>query len=518
MGIMTGMFLAALEATVVATAMPTVIAALGGMRHYSWVFSAYLVASTVTVPVWGKLSDLYGRRSFYLVGVAIFLAGSILSGFSGSMFQLIVFRTIQGLGAGALIPLGMTIIGEIFTMEERARMQGLFSGVWGLASIVGPLVGGWITDEWSWRWVFFVNVPFGLAAGAIIGVALKEPKTHERHSIDWTGAVVLTTSVTLLLLAVVEGGGAGVSLLSTQNIGLLAASFVLLAVFVIVERRAREPIIPLDLFRNRIVSVAVVVGLFTGVAMFGAITYVPLFAQGARGVSATAAGSLLTPLMLAWVSMSIVGGPLLLRTGYRPMVLTGLTFLTTSFVVFWNFSRTTPRIWLVADLALMGAGLGLTMLTLLLAVQHAVPRRQLGIATSMNQFARSIGGAIGVAVMGAFLTVGLSTHLTEAARRSGGELSLVRARALAENPSALIDPAEREGLTPRSMLLLQESLSRSVRSVFLIGAVFSGLGFLVTLIWLPAKLGRLEVSMEDGERMVMAEMATLEPDSEPRAE
>lgn len=515
-GIMTGMFLAALEATVVATAMPTVIAALGGMRHYSWVFSAYLVASTVTVPVWGKLSDLYGRRSFYLVGVAIFLVGSILSGFSGSMFQLIIFRTIQGLGAGALIPLGMTIIGEIFTMEERARMQGVFSGVWGLASIIGPLLGGWITDQWSWRWVFFVNVPFGLAAGAIIGLALQEPKSHEKHTIDWTGAVVLTSSVTLLLLALVEGGG-GASLLSTRNISLLAASFILAAAFVVVERKAREPIVPLDLFRNRVVSVAVVVGFLAGVAMFGAITFVPLFAQGARGDTATAAGSLLTPLMLSWVSMSVVGGPLLLRTGYRPMVLTGLAFLTTAFVIFWNFSRTTPRIWLIADLILMGAGLGLTMLTLLLAVQHSVARRQLGIATSLNQFARSIGGAVGVAVMGAFLSFGLHAHLAAAAERSGGELSLARAEALADNPSALIDPAERANLTPRAMLLLQQSLGESVRTVFLIGAVFSALAFIVTFLWLPGKLGRLGVSFGEAEQMVMAEMTTLDADSEPGA-
>src|ERR671916_1698091 len=206
LGVITGMFLAALEATVVGTAMPTVIASLGGLSHYSWVFSAYLITSTVTVPVWGKLSDLYGRRLFYQIGIAIFLLGSVLSGVSTSMTQLIVFRAIQGLGAGALVPLGMTIIGDIFTIAERAKMQALFSGVWGLSSVIGPVVGGFITDQWSWRWVFYINLPVGLAAALIIHLALKEPKRHGRPSIDYAGALLLMASITLLMLALVEGG------------------------------------------------------------------------------------------------------------------------------------------------------------------------------------------------------------------------------------------------------------------------------------------------------------------------
>src|SRR6476620_1519948 len=217
-GVMTGMFIAALEATIVGTAMPTVIASLGGLNHYSWVFSAYLITSTVTVPVWGKLSDLYGRRLFYQLGIAIFLIGSVLSGLSGSMTQLIIFRAIQGLGAGALVPLGMTIIGDIFTLQERARMQAFFSGVWGLASVVGPIVGGFITDQLSWRWVFYINIPFGLAAALIIGLALKEPKRHERPAIDYAGAGLLTAAITLMMLALVEGGTSLETLLTTRNL------------------------------------------------------------------------------------------------------------------------------------------------------------------------------------------------------------------------------------------------------------------------------------------------------------
>lgn len=489
-GLMTGMFLAALEATIVATAMPTVIASLGGMSHYSWVFSAYLVASTVTVPVWGKLSDLYGRRLFYIIGIAVFLVGSVASGLSTNMLQLILFRTLQGIGAGALIPLGMTIIGEIYTLQERARMQGLFSGVWGLASIVGPLAGGFITDQLSWRWVFFVNVPFGLAAGLIMGLALEEEPRHGKRSIDYAGAVVLTSAVTMLLLALVSGGESGAPLFQPMKLALLAGAVILGFIFLQIEQRAMEPIIPLQLFSERTVSVAIGVGLLAGVAMFGAITYVPLFAQGARGDSATEAGSLLTPLMLSWVTMSIVGSRLVLRTGWRSMVLSGLGLMTVAFAVLWGIHPDSPSWWMVVDLALMGAGLGLTMLTLLLAVQQAVPRTQLGIATSMNQFARSIGGAIGVAVMGSVLSIGMHRQLLGAATASAGALPRELAQRLADNPSALIDPAAQQGLSPHVLALLRVSLATSLRTVFLAGAIVCAIAFIATLLWLPAQLGR----------------------------
>jgi EmrB/QacA subfamily drug resistance transporter len=479
-GIMTGMFLAALEATVIATAMPTVIASLGGMNHYSWVFSAYLLASTVTVPLWGKLSDLYGRRLFYQIGIGVFLIGSTLCGIATSMPQLVFYRTIQGIGAGALVPLGMTIIGEIFTLRERAKMQGFFSGVWGLASIIGPLVGGLLTDQISWRWVFFINLPFGIAAAVIMGLALKEEKSETRPKVDYAGAFTLTASITMLMLGLVEGGSLE-SLLRPRNLALFAGFAVFLYLFLRIERRVPEPIVPLDLFRNRAMVVGVVVGFLAGVGMFGAITFVPLFAQGARGDSATAAGSLLTPFMLSWVTMSIIGGRLLLRIGYRPMVIVGTILLTLSFAIFATFGPQTSYAFLVADLALMGSGLGLVMLTLLIAVQQSVARAQLGIATSLNQFARSIGGAVGVALMGAFLTVGLATNLRVAAEHSNGELSLQRADELAHNPSALVDPAARAQLSPATLDILQEALARSLRIVFVVGSILAGVAFFVSL-------------------------------------
>src|SRR5215204_1904434 len=250
LGVITGMFLAALEATVVGTAMPTVIASLGGLSHYSWVFSAYLITSTVTVPVWGKLSDLYGRRLFFQLGIAVFLVGSVLSGTAATMTQLIVFRAVQGLGAGALVPLGMTIIGDVYTVEERARMQAFFSGVWGISSVIGPVVGGFITDQLSWRWVFYINVPFGILAAVIMQLALKEPKRSERQAIDYAGAALSMASITLLMLALVEGGATLREFASARNVALLAVAAALGVLFIYVERRAQDPIVPLELFRH----------------------------------------------------------------------------------------------------------------------------------------------------------------------------------------------------------------------------------------------------------------------------
>jgi EmrB/QacA subfamily drug resistance transporter len=520
-GIMTGMFLAALEATVVGTAMPTVIASLGGLNHYSWVFSAYLITSTVTVPVWGKLSDLYGRRIIYQIGIAVFLIGSVLSGVSDSMTQLIVFRALQGLGAGALVPLGMTIIGDIFTLEERARMQAYFSGVWGFASVVGPIAGGFITDQLSWRWVFYINLPIGLITALILGLALKEPKRTARPAIDYLGAGLLMASITLLMLGLVESTSLS-SLLAPHNLALFAGAFVLAILFFYVEHRVADPIIPFQLFRNRVVSVSIIVGFLAGVAMFGAISFVPLFAQGALGATATEAGSLLTPLMLSWVGMSIIGGRLLLKIGYRTTAITGFIFLTLGFVFLSLFQPEMMRLWLYVDLVLIGAGLGLTMLTLLIAVQQAVPRNQLGIATSLNQFSRSIGGAIGVAVMGAVLSAGLATQLGEYASKENSGLSQEQAAALASNPNALIEPSARAGLSPEAFNALQSAMAGAIHNVFWIGTALAALALLVAFLFLPRSENEtVEPPDEEvcntstGERMIIAELTTIDPDHEP---
>jgi EmrB/QacA subfamily drug resistance transporter len=421
LGVLGGSFLAAIEATIVATAMPTVVAQFGGLAHYSWVFAGYLLTSTVTMPLWGKLSDLYGRRPFYLAAVSLFLVGSALSGAAQSMVQLIVFRAIQGVGAGGLLPLGMTILGDLYTLKERARTQGLFSAVWGLASIIGPLVGGYITEALSWRWVFYLNVPFGIVAAVLVGIALVEPPPRKAPRIDYLGALLMMASVALLMLALSQTGERGGALSPVQLLTMYGVAIVLGAAFVAVERRSPEPIVPLDLFADRLVAAVTVSGFLVGVAMFGAISYVPLFVQAALGGTAAEAGEALSPLLLGWVTMSIVTGRVLPRVGYRTMILGGLVLVTLGFVGLLQITHESPRLLLLMDLGLMGLGMGMTMLSLLLALQNAVPRDRLGVATSIGQFTRSIGGAIGVSMMGTIFSISL---------RSGGHtdpLALERA-------------------------------------------------------------------------------------------
>jgi EmrB/QacA subfamily drug resistance transporter len=521
-GVMLGMFLAALEATVVGTAMPTVIASLGGLDRYSWVFSAYLLTSTVTVPVWGRLSDLYGRRPLYLTAVVFFLVGSALSGASQSITQLIVFRAIQGFGAGGLIPLSMTITGDIYTVKERTRMQGLFSGAWGLASILGPLAGGFITDHWSWRWVFYINIPFGLAAAVVVGAALVEPKRAERPVIDYAGAASLTIAVTLLLIALVESGEPAVW---TNPLMLLtiAGAVVFGFMFVWAERRAKEPIVPFSLFRNRVVAVGSITAFMIGAAMFGAITFIPLFVQGTLGGTATEAGVLLTPFLLGWVVLAVVGGRLMFAIGYKTTILSGLIVLVISFGILSTFGQGTARALLLANMALMGSGMGLVMFALLITMQNSVDRSRLGIATSLNQFSRSIGQTLGVAVMGAVMTFSLTSHLEDIQHASGrSEAEVV---GIVHNSSALIDPIARAKLPPELLGAMASALGSALRNVFLVGMGFAALA-LLSGFWLPseavelagesAKLrDEIPSSPADCERLLMAEMTNTDPEHEP---
>jgi EmrB/QacA subfamily drug resistance transporter len=524
-GVMLGMFLAALEATVVSTAMPTIIAKLGGLGHYSWVFSAYLLTSTVTVPVWGRLSDLYGRRPLYLAGVMFFLIGSALSGASQSITQLIIFRAIQGFGAGALIPLSMTINGDIYTLKERARMQGLFSAVWGLASILGPLAGGFITDHFSWRWVFYINIPFGLAAAVVVGLALVEPKRTEKPIIDYGGAVWLTLAVTLLLLILVEGGDPRVW--SSPWMYALAAGFIIFSIlFVRTEQHAPEPIVPFSIFRNRVVAVGSLISFMVGASMFGAISFIPLFIQGTLGGTATEAGIMLTPFLLGWVMTAILGGQLIFQIGYRPTILAGLAILTISFAVLSTFGQTTPRWWLVATMATMGAGMGLVMFALLITMQNAVDRSHLGIATSLNQFSRSIGQTVGVAIMGTVMTISLASHISDIQRESG--IAEEEVNAVVHNSGALVDPiahAQMKAESPALVRALESALGDALRNVFLVGLGFSALA-LLSGFWLPSaelrsatradqQADKIPSSPAECERLLMAEMTTIDPDHEP---
>jgi EmrB/QacA subfamily drug resistance transporter len=481
-GIMVGIFLGAMESTVVATAMPTVVASLGGLEIYSWVFSGYLLASTVTIPLWGKLSDVYGRRRFYLLGIGLFLLGSVACGLSRSMTQLILFRGVQGLGAGAVLALGLTIIGDIYPFEARARMQGLFSGVWGVASIIGPFLGGLLTDHFSWRWVFFVNVPVGLLAAVMIGRFLRETKRPpvRASDVDVLGGAVLIATLTLLLLGVMGTGWQG-----RGRLALVVGAVGGLAIFGWIERRAQNPMVPLDLFANRIFRASFLTGLLAGMAMFGAITFIPLFVQAILGTDATAAGSVLTPFMLSWVLCSILGARLLLRYRVRAIVLTGGVALSIGFLSFAQLGVGSSRPEVMVGMTLGGAGMGLMMAPLLIAVQSTVPRSQLGVATSVTMFSRTVGGAVGVSLLGAVMVQVLRGQLPALAL-AGTEAKLA---AVVQNPEVLLQPAVRATMPAPLLVALRGAVATALHGVFVTGLCIALLA-LACAFFLPDGLAR----------------------------
>lgn len=484
-GLLLGMSLGALEATVVGTAMPTVIATLGGLTHYSWVFSAYLLTSTASVPIWGRLSDLYGRRRMYVTGIVIFLIGSVLSGAATSMTMLIGARAIQGLGTGAIIPLSMTIIGELYALAERARTQALFSGVWGVASIAGPLVGGYITDSLSWRWVFYLNLPFGLMCMTVLLLAYPPVRRTGAVRVDWVGAGLLFAGISALLLALGADIGPAAWWFAAAAAGLLAA-------FVIAERRSADPMLPIDLLRNPLIARTLVVVFLVGMALFGAIAFIPLFVQGVMGATATQAGQVLTPLFLGWVVMSIASARLTVRLGYRRLAITGSLLMTVGFVGLAGVGADSSRNAVVAAGLFIGSGMGLSMLSLLLAVQHGVARSHLGLATSLNQFSRSVGAAVGVAAMGALMTRQLA-----GVSIPGGVETLAATGAMLSGPARL-------------------QFAAALHHVFIAGTVLAGASLLATLFLPPVDFSS-GVPAAAGEQMLAAEMTNLEPEDEPVA-
>ncbi len=481
-GLLLGLALGALEATVVGTAMPTVVAQLGGLSHYSWVFSGYLLSSTASVPIWGRLSDHYGRRRLYMIGVVLFLAGSALAGASQTMTQLILFRFVQGFGAGAIIPISMTILGEIYTLQERARVQALSSGMWGVASIAGPLVGGYITDAISWRWVFYLNLPLGTLAALVIGATYPRDGQHGTARIDWIGAALLFASVSLLL--------AGLSGVTASRAGWFIGAVILGAAFIVQTRRIADPILPLGLFDDRVIAQSLGIVFLVGMALFGAIAFIPLFVQGVQGGTATDAGTLMTPLFLGWVTTSILGARLFLNIGYRTLSVVGTGLVTLAFAALAQMDAAAPRWLLSAIVFVLGAGMGFTSLTLLLLIQQVVPRAQLGVATSLNQFSRSVGASIGVAVMGAVLAASMPSHVMP-----------------------VINPGEGSGFSIGAAEAGE--LTLGLERVFLVGAIMSALAFVGALFLPKVALTASSVGASTGEQLLAAEMTTLEPDDEP---
>jgi EmrB/QacA subfamily drug resistance transporter len=483
LGIMFGLFMASMEATVIATAMPTIVGQLGGLEIYSWVFSAYMLASTTTVPIFGKLSDIYGRRPIYMISMAFFLVGSWLCGQADTMLQLVAFRAVQGLGAGGLMPLAFTIVGDLFTLEQRARMQGVFSGVWGVSSIVGPLLGGFLVDQVSWSWVFYVNILPGSIAAVLVWLAWQDPPREAKATapkIDYLGAVLMTVGVVLLLLGLFD-------LETTTGWILIATAALFLMALIWVERRAADPLLPLLLLRERLFGSACLHGFLSGWAMFGSISFIPLFVQAVLETSATAAGATLTPLLLGWVGASIIGSRLLLRVGYRTLALIGMSLLTLGTFLMSQVGSNAGQFSLTINTAMMGIGMGLSVPAFLIAVQSTVRRRAMGVATSTLQFTRSIGGAFGVSVMGVALSSSFKTSMLAA----GLDPTVT-------SIDSLLNPLPGAASTALTGML-RALLASSMQNVFIIAFIAAGLGLIATTLAPPGRIAQLIAQRTEAE-------------------
>lgn len=452
---MAGTFVAAIDNTVVGTAMPTVIGDLGGIDRYSWVFSAYLLVSTVTTPVFGKLSDVMGRKRIYLFALLVFVGSSMLAGLAQTMDQLIAFRALQGVGAGALIPTGFTMIGDLFDVRERGRVQGFFSSVWASSAIVGPTVGGLITQAFSWRWVFYVNLPIGALAIGLLVLGFQDRAEHRAGRVDWLGASLFASSATLLLLGL-NGISAPLS---------LSAGAVLAVLFVQVERHSAEPLIAFDLLRVPIIGVGLAIALIGGAVQFGATTYLPPFVQGVLGRSPVEAGLALAAMSIAWPAGSMITGWFLLRTGVRRAVLAGSLSLALGTLFLSTLGTDTPIVILLIGAAATGFGMGCTNTPVLVGAQTAVGYANRGIVTSLQRFSRTLGGAVGVASFGAMLNAVIGPRVQEL--------------------TVLLDPRTRGVIDPALIAPVRDLLAQGLHAIF-VGLFVIALASIILALKMPA--------------------------------
>ena len=484
--VMVGLFVAAMDQTVVSTALPRVVAELRGLNLYSWVFTAYMLTSTALVPIIGKLGDMYGRKPLFMIGIIVFMVASVFTGAAQTIEQLVVMRGLQGIGAGFIMANSFTIIGDLFPPSERGKYTGLFSGVFGLASVTGPFIGGYLTDEISWRWVFYVNLPIGLIALPALYFGLPGRRgPRNRHSLDILGSAALVAATVPFLLACVWVGEQRYGLTSPVTLGLFAISAAMPVAFVLIESRAKEPVLPLGIFRNAVVSLGTVNMFVTGIAMFGVISFVPLFVQGALGASATRSGSVTMPMTIAMVVTSLLAGQAVSRMGrYKWQGVLGSVFVTLGIFLLSRMTVDTSGLEVSLNMVVMGLGIGMGMPVFTVAVQNAVPHRLLGVVSASSQFFRQMGGMLGVAILGAALTARLSDEIPRTmpeSVRSGTPPDLL---ARAEDPQTMLNPVALgrlresfEALGPDGARLFAEALERmraalatALSGVFLTGA------------------------------------------------
>ncbi|WP_262363159.1 MDR family MFS transporter [Paenibacillus tuaregi] len=501
-GLIIAMLFAALDGTIVGTAMPTIVKDLGGLSLITWLTTAYLLTSTTVVPLAGKLADLFGRRVVYMTGLIIFMAGSALCGMSGNMTQLIIFRAIQGLGGGIMMPMAMIIIGDLFTGKERAKWQGIFGALYGLSSVLGPQIGGWIVDAWNWTWVFYINLPVGILAVIFIAKGLPKHINKGPVKIDIPGTLTMVIGVVALLLAL-SFGGEKYEWGSWQIITMFVVALVSLTAFVIIESRTEDPILPVSLFKNGTFTMLNGIGFFMSIGMFGAIMFVPLFMQWVVGVSATQSGTIMTPMMIAMILTSVFGGRLVYTLGVKLQIILGMLIMSAGFYLLTTLSIDTSQLLATSYMVVIGLGMGLVMPILTLALQESFPKSQLGVVTSSSQFFRSIGGTFGMTLLGAIMNnrsgsilskdlTPLLNQLPEQAKPLADKFNEM----IQHNPQQIysaVQSPEMQKAIPAQLMetvnpILKNALVESLHSVFLYGLFFVLAGVVVAVFMKKIKL------------------------------
>ena len=478
-GVIMGAFLAALDNTILATVMPTIVGDLGGLDLYSWVFSVYMIMTAVSMPIWGKLSDAWGKKKLFMLAVGMFLAGSFLCGASASMVQLIIFRGIQGIGAGGLAAVPFALLSTVFPMHERGKALGLLASAWGISSIIGPLIGGGIVMYTHWRWVFYINLPLGAAAIATIARAYAEASPPHRERVDYAGAALLTVSIVSLLLLVMQIGVQG-SVAGLAAYALIVLVF--LTLFIRQERRAPSPLLELGFFRLRTFWVGNLLGFIASFAMFGVVAFVPLFAQSVQGGTAIQAALVITPMSLSWSGASIIAGRLTHRIGENTLVRFGMALMVAGYILALFTAYNSGATFLGMCVFVLGAGMGSLTPALMLSVQHSLGQKNVGVATSTQMLSRTIGGAVGVAVMGAAMTGSMSSQISDLGAQGSLSSFPEAIRDLFSDPQKVLDSHLRTMLSADQLMIILSAFTRALHTVFITGLLVIVLGLALSML------------------------------------